>query len=109
MSASESYSDNSSMSFDSDLDVIKDYELEVEEFDSPSEQDEAPSTSQAADMPDNTGSSLNSAGAVAIPYKDEPIADDDWVERYEEEMEIERNRFETLEKRLDGRILNSDW
>ena len=84
--------------------------LEVEEFDSPSEQDEAQSTaSQAADMPDNTGSSLNSAGAVAIPYKDKPIADDDWVERYEEEMGIERNRFETLEKRLDGRILTSDW
>ena len=109
MSASESYSDNSSTSFDSDLDVIEDYELEVEEFDSPSEQDEAPSTSQAADMAGNTGSSLNSAGAVAIRYEDEPIADDDWVERYKEEMETERNRFETLEKRLDGRILTSDW
>ena len=109
MSASESYSDNSSTSFDSDLDVIEDYELEVEEFVSPSEQDEAPSTSQAPDMPENTGSFLNSAGAVAIPYEDEPIADDDWVERYEEEMEIGRNRFETLEKRLDGRILTSDW
>ena len=52
MSASESYSDNSSTSFDSDLDVIEDYELEVEEFVSPSEQDKAPSTSQAPDMPE---------------------------------------------------------
>ena len=40
MSASESYSEDSSTSFDSDLDVAKDYELEVVKFDLPSEQDE---------------------------------------------------------------------
>lgn len=106
MSASESYSDDSSTSFDSDLDVVEDYELEVEEFDSPSEQDEGPSTQRLADMPDNT---INSVGAVAVPYEDEPIADDDWVEKYEEEREIERTRFETLQERLDGTIPTSDW
>ena len=73
MSASESYSDDSLTSFDSDLDVAEDYELEVKEFDLPSEQDKGPSTTQDEDT-------VNCAGAVAVPYEDEPIADDDWVE-----------------------------
>ena len=102
MSASESYSDDSSTSFDSDLDVVEDYELEVEEFDLPSEQYEGPSTTQDEDT-------LNCAGGVAVPYEDEPIVDDDRVEKYEEERQREKIRFETLEKRLDGRISTSDW
>ena len=74
MSASESYSDDSLTSFDSDLDVAEDYELEVKESDLPSEQDKGPSTTQDEDT-------VNCAGAVAVPYEDEPIADDDWVEK----------------------------
>ncbi|XP_028394543.1 uncharacterized protein LOC114518750 [Dendronephthya gigantea] len=110
MSASESYSDDNSTSYDSDSDVVEDYELEVEEFDSPSEQDEglstSPSTQGQADMPDNP---INSVGAVAVAYENEPIADDDWVEKYEEERETDRIRFETLEERLNGTIPTSDW
>ena len=64
MSASESYSDDSSTSFDSDLDQSK--------------QDAGLSTTQDEDT-------VKCAGAVAVPYEDEPIADDDWVEKYEEE------------------------
>ena len=65
-----------------DLDVAEDYELEVEEFDLPSEQDKGTSTTQD---------------------------EDDWIEKYEEERQREKIRFETLEKCLDGRISTSDW
>ena len=39
MSASESYSDDSSISYDSDVDTSEEYELEVEEYDLPSEKE----------------------------------------------------------------------
>ena len=63
---------------------------------------EGPSTTQDEDT-------VNCAGAVAVPYEDEPIADDDWVEKYEEERQHEKILFEMLEKRVDGRISTSDW
>ena len=106
MSASESYSDDSSISYDSDLDTSEEYELEVEEYDSPSEkesQEEIPTQAQA-DCNDQ-----NSAGAVVVPYEEEPIADDDWVERYEAEKETARIHFEELQERLDGTIPTSQW
>ena len=105
MSASESYSDDSSISYDSDLDTSEEYELEVEEYDSPSEkesQEEIPTQAQA-DCNDQ-----NSAGAVVVPYEEEPIADD-WVERYEAEKETARIHFEELQERLDGTIPTSQW
>ena len=96
--ASESYSDDSSTSFDSDLDVAEDYELEVKEFDLPSEQDKGPSTTQDEDT-------VNCAGAVAVPYEDEPIADDDWVEKNTKKKDSVR-RFNLKHSR---RISKSDW
>ncbi len=99
MSASESYSDDSSSSFESDLDVVEDYDLEVEEFDSPSEQDEAgPSTEAQSE----------NVGAV-VPYDGEPIADEEWVSRYKREREIERSRLDVFEERLNGSVPTSTW
>lgn len=106
MSASESYSDDSSTSYDSDLDTIEDYEQEVEEYDSPSakeSQEERSSQAQAGWY------SQSSAGAVVVPYGEEPIAAEDWVERYEAEKETARIHFEKLQERLEGTIPTSQW
>ena len=86
MSASESYSDDSSSSFESDLDVIEDYDLKVQEFDLPSEQDEAGPSTQAQSQ--NVG--------TVVPYDWGPIADEEWVSRYGREREIERSHLDVL-------------
>ncbi len=91
MSASESYSDDSSSSFESDLDVIEDYDLKVQEFDSPSEQDKAGPSTQAQSQ--NVG--------TVVPYDWGPIADEEWVSRYGREREIEES-FRRLEEHLKG-------
>ncbi|CAB3999985.1 Hypothetical predicted protein [Paramuricea clavata] len=107
MSASESYSDDSSTSCESDLDTSEEYELEVEEYDSPSEKEPQEESSTQAQFDCNNHQ--NSAGAVVVPYEEEPIADDDWVERYESEKETARIHFEELQQRLDGTIPTSQW
>ena len=68
-----SYSDERSTSFDSDLDQIDDYELEVEVLDSPLE---GPSPSQEERNIDSEDGATTNNGAV-LPYDDEPIADEE--------------------------------
>jgi hypothetical protein len=84
----------------------KEYKLEVEEYDSPSEKESQEEISTQAQAHCND---QNSAGAVVVPYQEEPIADDDWVERYEAEKETVRIHFEELQECLDGMIPTSQW
>ena len=63
MSTSGSDSDDSSTSENSDVSQIYDYEQEIEEEDSPS---------------DNT----RGENSAVVPYDEEPIADEAWVQNY---------------------------
>ena len=93
MSTSGSDSDESSTSDHSDVDQIVDYELEVEEQDSPS------------DNPCRE----DKDGSVVLLYDDEAIADEFCVQNYKKKQEREAIRFEALQKRLDGEVPASLW
>ena len=76
MSTSEQYSDGTCSSVESEHDYKEDYELEVEQFDVGSN-----SASKEASEQSSKDSTF-AAAAVVLPYSDEPIADEEWVEKY---------------------------
>lgn len=99
MSASESYSDDSTSSFESDFNEVDEYDVEVEEYESPTEasHDEKGFCAEA------------DVGAGVVPYEEEPIADEEWVKEYETNKESEKKRFAELQERLDDQIPISNW
>ena len=80
MSASESYSDDSTSLFEYDFNEVDDYHVKVEEYESPTEvsHDEKGFCAEA------------DVGAGVVLYE-EPIADEEWVKRYGTYKETEKN------------------
>ena len=89
MVSSELYSDETCSSAHSECEYIKDYELEVEQFD--------------------VGSTSPSNEASGKEWEDNTVADTEWVERYETERVKEKLHVEALQQRLDGRVAVSQW
>ena len=79
MSTSESHDDESSSST-SEIEEISDYELEVEEFESLSD------GAFHSDVPSASKKNVASFSAP-VPYDDEPLADEEWVQNY-----LEKNK-----------------
>ena len=103
MASSELYSDETCSSADSEREYIDDYKLEVEQFD-------VGSTSPSNEASGKAWKDNSVAAAAAFfPYSDEPIADTEWVERYETEKVKEKLHVEALQQRLDGRVAVSQW
>lgn len=96
MSASQSSGEESSSSHTSGIEQISDFELEVEEFESLSE--------GAGSVHD-----VVSGFSAAVPYQEEPIADEEWVERYREKKENERFNLSALQERTSGKIAVTSW
>ena len=48
-------------------------------------------------------------GAGVVPYGEEPIADEEWVKKYETNKETEKKRSAELQERLDGQIPINNW
>ena len=63
--------------FESDFNEVDDYHVKVEEYESPTEvsHDEKGFCDEA------------DVGAWVVPYEEEPIADEEWVKRYEMDKE----------------------
>ena len=61
---------------------------------------------------ETTGKASEDSEAMAayiFPYKGEPIADSEWVEKYEKEKEKEKLHVEALQQQLDGTVATSEW
>ena len=102
MSTSEQYSDGTS-SVESEHDYIEDYELEVEQFDVGSN-----SASNEASEQSSKDSTVAPA-AVVLLYSDEPIADEELVEKYVREKESDKLHVEVLQQRLDDTVALNQW
>ena len=100
MSTSESIIESFSSSDASELEAsdISDYELELEEFESLSD---GGTQSKAG--------KLSSSFSMPAPYDDEPIADEEWVNKYNEKKEKESTLVQTLQDRLDNQTSIEDW
>jgi len=72
-----------------------DFDIEVED-----DGDEDKSESQA--------SRCESSDEI-MAYADEPLADEDWLKKYEEENEENKRLEEELQKRLDGTVQVESW
>ena len=97
MSASQSSGEQSSSSHTSGIEQISDFQLEVEEFESLSE--------RAGSAHDDVVSGFS----AAVPYQEEPILDEEWVERYRGKKENERFNLSALQERMSGKIAVTPW
>ena len=91
MSSSLTDADNSQN--DSDTNFIPGYVMEVEDD---------------ANM-STTGTLTNEDEWFVQPYQDEPIADEEWIEKYNEERSIEEEGIRRLQACLDGRADVDSW
>jgi hypothetical protein len=100
MSTSESIIESHSSSDTSELEAseISDYELELEEFESLSDRE---SQSEAGQV--------SSSISMPAPYDDEPLADEEWTDEYQERKEKESTFIQALQDRLDSQIPIEDW
>ena len=79
----------SSDKHDSDIDFIRGYEIEGQ---------------QAADLPPMTDTDEE-----AVPYADDPVADEEWTKQYEKEIEEEKQLQQQHQDRLEKRVAISEW
>ena len=79
-----------SSSSDTEVSEMEDYELEVEG---------SPNSSFAASDEEDTHKA----------YADDPLADEEWLELYEQERKEEEALEKTLQKRLNGTEEVRDW
>ena len=85
MSTSQTYDDESSSST-SEVGEISDYELEVEKYESFSD---GASRSDVSNASDKNVSNLS----APKPYDDEPIANEEWVQNYLENLRRKKQRL----------------
>ena len=105
ISASQSYSDDSTSSFESDFNEVDEYDVEVEEYESA----ESPTEVSHDENVEKGFCAEADVGAGVVPYGEEPIADEEWVKKYETNKETEKKRSAELQERLDGQIPISNW
>lgn len=91
MSSSDTSSERSYDSEDSEIFFIRDYDVDVEDgFESTNDTD-------------SNGSIEETANA------DEPLADEEWLKRYNEEVKQNEELKRMLQKRLDGTEHVDSW
>ena len=88
MASSDTNLESDHGSDDSNFYFIPDYDMEVESQGSHSESDE----------------SIDEMG-----YADEPLADEDWLKKYNEEVKENKDLEKKLQKRLDGTEHVDSW
>ena len=96
MSSTSSYSEST---IDSEKDYFSEYETEFEP------EDDASQT--------RGGTLMESSNALsddeAAGYDDDPVADEEWTARYEEEMRLNEELEQRLQGRLDGVVDINEW
>ena len=55
------------------------------------------------------GVSVYGDARIVVPYSDEPLADEAWLEEYRREKEEEQREEDKLKKRLDGSTKLKSW
>ena len=45
----------------------------------------------------------------AVPYADDPVADEEWTKQYEKEIEEEKQLQQQHQDRLEKRVAISEW
>ena len=96
MSSTSSYSEST---IDSEKDYFSEYETEFEP------EDDASQTHGGTLMESSTALSNDEAAA----YADDPVADEEWTARYEEEMRLNEELEQRLQGRLDGVVDINEW
>lgn len=91
MSSSDSSSECSYDSEDSEIFFIRDYDVEVE------------------DGFESTNDTDSNGSIEEIANADEPLADDEWLKRYNEEVKQNEDLERMLQKRLDGTKHVDSW
>ena len=104
MSTSELSVDESSSSGSSEIE-FSDFEMEVEEFETLSDRSSSHGHGQSSLVESEEASSLS----APVPYDDEPIADAEWIEKYQEKKASEAIQIKTLQGRLEGTVPITDW
>ena len=101
MSATESDSDNSYQSDDSEYNIIPGYAM-INDV-------ECENQAANSDAGHETSSDDDKDSVCGIAYADEPLADEEWLNKYHKE---ENERLEAEEKflrRFDGSLEISEW
>ena len=96
MSSTSSYSEST---IDSEKDYFSEYEIEFEP------EDDASQTRGGTLMESSNALSDDEAAA----YADDPVADEEWTARYEEEMRLNEEFEQRLQGRLDGVVDINEW
>ena len=104
MSTSELSVDESSSSGSSEIEFL-DFEMEVQEFETLSDASSRHGHGQSSLVKSEEASSLS----APVPYDDEPIADAEWIEKYQEKKASEAIQIKTLQGRLEGTVPITDW
>ena len=102
MSSSQSDSEYS-LSGSSEIDVMSDFKLEVEEIDF----SDWSSTDRSGSL--NEAEAALAGLATLAPYDDEPIADEELVKVYKEKKETETVKINALQDQIDKVIPLEDW
>lgn len=88
MSSSDTSSECNYDSEDSEIFFIRDYNMEVE---------------------DDFDDSASNESLEEMAYVDEPLADEEWLKRYNEEVKENEDLEKMLQKRLDGTEHADSW
>lgn len=87
MSSSDKSSESDYDSEDSEIFFIRDYNIEVEE---------------EFESPESPGETSSTESLEGMAYADEPLADEEWLKKYNEEAKQTEDLERMLQKRLDG-------
>ena len=104
MSTSELSVDESSSSGNSEIE-FSDFELEVEKVETFSDGSSSHGHGQSSLVESEEASSLS----APVPYHDEPIADAEWIEKFQEKKENEAIQIKTLQGPLECTVPITDW
>ena len=97
MSSVSSYNGSTSDTDDSEINYIKDYELEVET-------DRQSGDSLSASDTDGTSSDED-----ACLCADDPVADEEWTANYKKELKVIEEEEKVLKDRLERRTQLHEW
>jgi len=92
MSSTDASSECSYDSEDSEIFFIRDFNMEVED-----------------DFDDCAADSASNESCDEMAYADEPLADEEWLKKYSEEVKENEELERTLQKRLDGTEHADSW
>lgn len=91
MSSTSGSGSNADSQNDSDVNFIPGYAVDIE------------------DEVNLSSSEDESSESIVKPYEDEPIADENWIANYNEQMRVEEDHLRWLQIRLEGLDKVNDW